>query len=175
MLRKFLRSAVSSLSLRRTPGANAVGRSAQSHLAVGVRHDTRGASAIEFAIIAPVFLAIVVGALKFGVAVSNRLLLNNGAAEGAMALALSRGTTAPYTTTTTAVTNGAGSLTSSSITVTVSINGSACTTDSSCASALTAGATGKVTATYPCDLTVMGVNYKGSSCSLSATSSVMIQ
>jgi len=137
--------------------------------------DRRGVSAIEFAIVAPVFLTICVGMLKFGVAIANNLMLNNAAAQGAMNLALSRGTTTPYSSTVTAVDNGASNLTASSITITVKINGTACSTDTACSSAMTSGATGTVKATYPCDMTVMGVKYLGSTCTLSAQSAVMIQ
>jgi Flp pilus assembly protein TadG len=141
----------------------------------GIRRDGRGVSAVEFAIIAPVFLTICTGMLKFGIAINNNLMLNNGAAQGAMNLALSRGTATPYTTTTTAVSNGASGLVAGSITTTVKINGTACTSDSTCTTALVAGATGTVAATYPCDLTVMGVKFMGSTCTLNASSAVMIQ
>ena len=54
--------------------------------------------------------------------------------------------------------------------------GTACTTDTACKDALgtAAGATAQVTVSYPCDLSVMGINYKPS-CTLSATSSQMVQ
>lgn len=133
-----------------------------------------GVSAIEFAIVAPAVLAIGIGMLKFGIAMSHYMLLNNAAAQGALTLALARGTTAPYTSTGTAITNAAPSLTSGSITKTTTINGTACTTDSGCASAMVAGQTARVTLSYPCDLTVMGINFKPG-CTLSARSSQMIQ
>ncbi len=133
-----------------------------------------GVSAIEFAIVAPVLLAIGIGMLKFGVAMQHYLLVTNAAAQGAMTMALSRGTASPYTSTTTAITNAAPGLTSGSITTTVTINGTACTTDSGCAAALSAGATATVRVSYPCDLSVMGVNYKAN-CSLSSQSAQMVQ
>lgn len=134
----------------------------------------RGVSAIEFAVVAPVVLTIGIGMLKFGVAMTHYMLLNNAAAQGALALALSRGTTSPYTTTGTAITNAAPSLTSGSVTKTMTINGTACTTDSGCASSMVAGQTARVTLSYPCDLTVMGIDFKPG-CTLSAQSSQMIQ
>ncbi len=133
-----------------------------------------GVSAIEFAIVAPAVLTIGIGMLKFGIAMTHYMLLNNAAAQGALTLALARGTAAPYTSTGTAITNAAPSLASASITKTTTINGTACTTDTGCASAMVAGQTASVTLAYPCDLTVMGINFKPG-CTLSAKSSQMIQ
>jgi Flp pilus assembly protein TadG len=136
--------------------------------------DTCGAAAVELALTLPVFLAIAIGTLKFGVAMSQYLTLNNAAAQGAMAFALSRGTSNPYTTTTTAITNAAPNLTSGSVTKTLRVSGTACTTDTACQTALVAGATASVTVSYPCDLSVLGVNFK-SSCTLSSTAAQMVQ
>ncbi|HEY6981081.1 TadE/TadG family type IV pilus assembly protein [Reyranella sp.] len=142
---------------------------------VQISRDTGGVSAIEFAIVAPVFVALVTGMLKFGIALSHYLILTSAAAQGAMTLALSRGTSTPYTTTTTAITNAAPSLTSSSITITTRINGTACSDDSGCSTALVAGQSAQVTLTYPCDLTVMGINYKSGGCTLSASTAQIVQ
>jgi Flp pilus assembly protein TadG len=136
--------------------------------------DRRGVSAIEFAIAAPVVLTIGVGIMKFGLAISQYLMLTNAAAQGATTFALSRGTTTPYTSTGTAITNAAPSLTAASITKTLKVNGTACATDSACQSALAAGATALVITSYPCDLTVMGFNFK-SGCTLTAQSAQMVQ
>ncbi len=134
----------------------------------------RGVSALEFAIAAPVVLMIGIGLLKFGVAMSQYIALTNAAAQGASTFALSRGTTAPYTSAKTAISGAAANLASGSITTTVKVNGAACTTDSGCSALLVAGATALVKTTYPCDLKVMGVDYKPS-CTLSAQSAQMVQ
>jgi Flp pilus assembly protein TadG len=136
--------------------------------------DTCGAAAVELALTLPVFLTLAIGTLKFGVAMSQYLTLNNAAAQGAMSFALSRGTSNPYTTTTTAITNAAPNLASGSLTKTLKVNGTACTTDTACQTALVAGATASVTVSYPCDLSVLGVNFK-SSCTLSSTAAQMVQ
>lgn len=136
--------------------------------------DRRGVSAIEFAITAPFMLAISIGMLKFGVAMSHYLMLTNAAAQGATTFGLSRGTATPHASTVTAMNNAAPSLTASSITKTLRINGTACTDDSGCSALLTSGATATVVATYPCDLTVMGVDFKPS-CTLTAQSAQMVQ
>ena len=139
-----------------------------------VKND-EGVSAIEFAIISPVLLTIVLGVFQFGIAMNQYLNLTNAAAQGALTLALSRGTTTPYTATTAAITAAAPNLATAQTTITVRINGVACTNDTSCSAALVAGQAALVRATYPCNLTVMGVNYAPNGCTLSAQSAQMIQ
>jgi Flp pilus assembly protein TadG len=136
--------------------------------------DARGVSALEFAILAPVFLTMMFGTLQFGIAMNHHMVLTNAAAKGAMTLALSRGTSTPYATTTTAITNAAPSLTAGQISITVKVNGVACATDAACSTILVAGQPALVKATYPCDLTVMGVNY-APSCTLRAETAQMVQ
>ena len=139
-----------------------------------VKND-EGVSAIEFAIIAPVLLTIMLGIFQFGIAMNQYLNLTNAAAKGALTLALSRGTTTPYTATTTAITAAAPNLVPAQTTITVRINGVACTNDATCSAALVAGQPALVRATYPCNLVVMGVNYAPNGCTLSAQSAQMIQ
>jgi len=139
-----------------------------------VKND-EGVSAIEFAIISPVMIMIMTGIFQFGVAMNHYLNLTNAAAQGALTLALSRGTTTPYTSTRAAITAAAPNLVPAQTTVTVKINGVACTTDATCSAALVAGLPALVKATYPCNLTVMGHNYAPSGCNLSAQTAQMIQ
>jgi Flp pilus assembly protein TadG len=134
-----------------------------------------GVTAIEFAIISPVLLTMLLGMFQFGSAMNNYMVLTNAAAKGALTIALSRGTTTPYTTTKSAITAAAPNLTSTSITTTVTINGTACTTDSACTTALVAGVSAVVKTTYPCNLTVMGINYAPSGCTLKAQTAQMVQ
>jgi Flp pilus assembly protein TadG len=134
-----------------------------------------GVSAIEFAILSPVLLLIVTGIFKFGVAMNHSLSLTNAVAQGALTLALSRGTTTPYSSTTGAIGAAAPNLVPAQTTITVKINGTACTSDATCVTMMIAGQTAVVKATYPCDLTVMGHNYAPSSCNLSAQTAQMIQ
>jgi Flp pilus assembly protein TadG len=139
-----------------------------------VKND-EGVSAIEFAIIAPVLLTIVLGVFQFGIAMNQYLNLTNAAAQGALTLALSRGTTTPYTATTTAIAAAAPNLAAAQTTITVKINGVACTNDATCSAAMVAGLPALVKATYPCNLVVMGVNYAPNGCTLNAQSAQMIQ
>ena len=112
--------------------------------------DQRGVTVLEFAIAAPVMLALAVGTFKFGAAMMHHVVLTNAAAQGALTLALSRGTTSPYTLTTTAINNAAF------------------------AALMSAGVTAVVRTTYPCDLSVLGINYK-SGCTISAQTAQMVQ
>jgi Flp pilus assembly protein TadG len=134
-----------------------------------------GVSAIEFAFISPIMLAVMIGIFQFGIAMNQYLNLTNAVAQGALTLALSRGTTTPYTATTSAISSAAPNLTPAQTTITVRINGTACTTDATCSAALVAGQPAFVRATYPCNLTVMGVNYRPGGCTLSAQTTQMIQ
>ena len=136
--------------------------------------DRRGVTILEFAIAAPVMLALAIGTFKFGAAMMHHVVLTNAAAQGATTLALSRGTATPYTSTTTAITNAASTLTAASITTTVTINGTACSTNAACVALMTAGVTAIVRTTYPCDLSVLGINYKPS-CTISAQTAQMVQ
>ena len=140
-----------------------------------VLRNVDGVSAIEFAIISPVLLTILLGIFQFGSAMNDYLVLTNAAAKGALTMALGRGTAAPYTTTISAINAAAPNLTPSSITTTVTVNGTACATDSACSTALVAGVSAVVKTTYPCNLTVMGINYAPSGCTLKAQTAQMVQ
>ena len=125
--------------------------------------DRSGAPAVEFALIAPLLLMLIMGIIQFSITLNNYIELTEAVRTGARNLAISRAMSAatPYTTTVADIGASAGNLTASNITVTLSVNGTACTTDSGCLTALStaAGQTATVTATYPCSLTVMGVNF----------------
>ncbi len=56
---------------------------------VGRRHEDRGAAAVEFALVAPVFIALLFGIISFGWMLSYRQSISQGAAEGARVLAVS--------------------------------------------------------------------------------------
>lgn len=136
--------------------------------------DNRGTPAIEFAIAAPVLLLIIVGGLKFGIAMQQHIGLTNAASQAATVFAFSRGNATPYTRTTTAITNAAPSLRASSLTTTLKVGGAACASDAACKALLVQGASAQVEITYPCDLAVLGVNYFAR-CTLTGKSTQMVQ
>jgi Flp pilus assembly protein TadG len=138
--------------------------------------ERRGATAVEFALVLPLLLMILFGIVQFGITFNNYIQLTDAVRVGARNLAVSRTSSTPYSTTTSAITSSAPTLTAASISPTVTINGTACTSDSTCKTAMStaAGLPASVTATYPCNLVVMGVNY-GPGCTLSATTTEMIE
>ena len=138
-------------------------------------NDSTGVSAIEFAIISPVLLTILLGIFQFGSAMNDYLVLTNAAAKGALTIALGRGTATPYTTTISAITAAAPNLTAANITTTVTINGTACSSDAACTTPLVAGVSAVVLTTYPCNLTVMGVDYAPHGCTMRAQTAQMVQ
>lgn len=136
----------------------------------------RATAALEFGLLAPVLLMIVIGISLFGIVLNNYLIITSAAAQGAMTLALTRGTTTPYSTTTTAINSAAMTLNTSNLVVTMTVNGSACTSDATC-QALT-GSPGKsvvVSITYPCNLTILGISYGGATCRIGTQSAQVLQ
>jgi Flp pilus assembly protein TadG len=126
-----------------------------------VARDESGTTAIEFAILAPVLCLLLIGIIQTSIVMNNWVELNYGVRAASRVLAQGRGSATPYTSAQTVLFNAATNLTSSSITFTVSVAGASCAADSGCSTALTAAVGGSlvVTASYPCDMTIMGVNY----------------
>jgi Flp pilus assembly protein TadG len=140
--------------------------------------DRSGAQAVEFALIAPLLLTLIMGIIQFSITLNNYIELTEGVRTGARNLAISRAmaSATPYTSTVSDISASAGNLTAGSISVTVNVNGTACTTDSGCSTALStaAGQTASVSATYPCNLQVMGVNFL-SGCTLRSQTSDLVE
>ena len=140
--------------------------------------DHSGAQAVEFALIAPLLMVLIMGIIQFSITLNNYIELTEAVRTGARNLAISRAMSSatPYTTTVADIGASAGNLTASSITVTMSVNGTSCTSDSTCTTALStaAGDTAAVTATYPCNLTVMGVNFLPS-CTLQSQTADLVE
>lgn len=138
--------------------------------------DERGTSVVELAVILPVLLAIVMGIFTFGVALNNSLMLTQAVGNGAQLLAISRGQTTDPCATAVAAVSSAAPLLTQTITYTFVLNGTTYTGTSCTAGAanLLQGTQASVSATYPCNLTVYGVNY-APSCSLKAQTSELVQ
>ncbi len=106
----------------------------------------RGQAMVEFAIVAPILLLILMGIMQLGVVYNNWVTLTDAARAGARKAAVCRtGCTPDATTATvTAVKNSAADLNMASLGVTVT-------------STWAQGADATVTATYPWSINVMGV------------------
>jgi Flp pilus assembly protein TadG len=141
-----------------------------------------GALAVEFALLVPVFLLLVLGGVQFGLLIKNYVSLTNAVTVGAMQFAISRSATTPYTSTVSAIEAAAPTLTPGNLTITLSVNGTACSTDSTCASDLAAAAPSSgtiqpatVTVTYPCGTQLTWYNFWTSSCLLTSTMTEGVQ
>lgn len=117
--------------------------------------DQTGAVAVEFAILVPVVSFVLLGAFIFGIALNNYIQLTNAAEAGVNQLTLSRGDTTPYADTKSAIQNASPSLTQSSLTITLTVDGSTCSSDGTCQSVLSSasGKSANVRVTYPCPFT----------------------
>ena len=99
------------------------------------RERQSGAAVVEFALVLPVLFLVLFGAVQFGWLMNNYLALTNAASLGAHLLASERGYATPYTDTQRAILASTPAL-SSALTISMSVGGTSCTNDSTCASAL---------------------------------------
>lgn len=110
----------------------------------------RGIAAIEFALLVPPLLVIVLGMAQFGWLLGNYVMVANATSSAARYFAAQRGTTTPYSATKTQVNTSASYLSTGNLSITTYVNGTQCTSDSDCATALAsaAGDPATVTITY---------------------------
>jgi Flp pilus assembly protein TadG len=109
------------------------------------RKQQQGVAAVEFALVAPLLLLVLLGLAQFGWLLGNYVMVVNAASSGARYFASQRGTSTPYSSTQSQVSTSAALLNTSNLSVAMSVNGVACSTDSSCATELTsAGGTSAV-------------------------------
>ena len=116
-----------------------------------MQRDRRGVATLEFALVAPILFLVMFGTVKYGIVLSQYLTLTNATLMGARQFAFSAGVdAAPYTDAVSAVRTAAPNLTP--LVITTAVNGTGCSTDAGCATALS-GNIGKpvtVTASYSC-------------------------
>ena len=144
-----------------------------------------GASAVEFAFILPLLMLLFFMIVKCGYFFNNYVELANGVASGARQASVNRGSTTPYSTTIAAVDAGAPNLIASNITISITVNGTPCTSDTNAATKTTAantcqtafstaeGTEAVVTATYPCNLNVLWITISG--CTMSSSASQLVE
>jgi Flp pilus assembly protein TadG len=128
---------------------------------------TRGQALVEFAFTLPLLLMLLIGIIESGILLNNWVILTDAVRSGARELAISR---APGVDACTRAANrvqaAAIGLTAGSIVVTSTVVAS-CTS-------LTAGSDATLNATYPCDLSILGIDY-APGCNLRSTSTVRIE
>ena len=144
-----------------------------------VARDQAGTSAIEFAFIAPALMLLALGTVQFGLTINNYICLTEGVRTAGRQLAVSRGggsSGTPYQDTVNQIYLSAPSLTRANLTIQVSVNGTACSTDTTCLNALASaqGRPASVSATYPCDLSIMGHDF-APGCTLSSQTTERIE
>jgi Flp pilus assembly protein TadG len=141
----------------------------------------RGAALVEFALVAPVLLLIMLGTAQFGITLNQYVMLTNAVGVGGMQFAISRSDTTPYTDAVNAIKAAAPNLTPATLAagITLAVNGTTCTTDGTCQTLLTnnIGKPATVTATYPCSLSIGGgwYNFAPGGCTLSSQMTERVQ
>ena len=144
----------------------------------------RAQSLVEFALTVPVLLLVVTGIGAFGIAFNNYMMLTEATSVGARQLTVSRGqTTDPCNTFATAVYAAAPMLKTTSITFTISLNGSTYKGTSCSSGSTSTGAAGKmvlgtnavVTVTYPVSVVVYGMTIIPTGTLLTAQTTELMQ
>jgi len=141
-----------------------------------------GQTLLEFALCMPILLLIVTGIMTFGIALNNYVELTSAVNIGARRLAISRGQTTDPCATTAAVVYQASLLNSANLNFTFVLNGVTYSGATCSSTSITQGAAGnmvqgsaaQVRATYPCTLSIYGVNY-APSCTMTAQTTELIQ
>jgi Flp pilus assembly protein TadG len=115
--------------------------------------DHTGSALVEFAVVLPVLMFLILGLAQFGLIFYNYILVTNAAATGARQLSISRWDSNAYTDTVSAIDNSAAGL--SGLTITLSVDGTACASNSACYDALQSAPLPSSTATpWPSSVTV---------------------
>lgn len=135
-----------------------------------------GQALVEFALLLPFLVGILLAIVKFGIAVNNQDVLTNAVRVGSRTLAISRGDSDPCGKTARSIVSSASDLDPAKLVtqlfVSTAPDGNTYVNCSS--SGVLSGYNAKVTAKYPCDLVVVGVNFMPG-CSLSTTTVVRIE
>ena len=156
--------------------ARGIRRQARGH----ARYE-RGQATAEFALALPLLLTVIFGTLLFGIAFNNSEALTFATNTGAQQLSISRGITKdPCNTVYTVAASAAPQLHSSNIKFTIVLNGKtevSGATSPTCtggAADLVQSSNAQVTATYPCNLNIFGLN-PVPNCTLTAKTTVLVQ
>ncbi len=127
--------------------------------------DEEGQSLVEFALVAPILIAVLMGIFEFGIAFYNQLQLTQAVGQGALYLQqqdpANSGITDPCASAFTYIKNSAPSLNPNNITLTVTMGSNPPITGSSCSSDISEFAAEEpvtIQATYPCNITLFAVN-----------------
>jgi Flp pilus assembly protein TadG len=160
------------------PRVTALRRPARGWRRLGT--DRKGVAALETAAVMPVLLLILLGIVYTGILFNNFIELNNAVRVATRVVASSRPTTSgsgtPYSTALSTFEAAAPNLSLGTSNFTVSVNGTTCSADAACSTALYSaqGESAGVTGTYPCKLAFMGYTFIPS-CSITTTTAEEVQ
>ena len=118
----------------------------------------RGSTILEFAVVLPLLLLLVIGMFRFSILGYQYLTLNEATVAGAQEVSINRGTGLdPCALAVSAIKAAAVNLNPASLSVSISFNGGSAVTTGTCSpQALVAGQTINVAATYPCSVAIPG-------------------
>ena len=102
--------------------------------------DVSGTALIEFAFVMPLLMMMLVGMFMFGITIHDYISVTGAAEAGMLQLTVSRGSTTSWTNTTNVIYAAAPTLLRANLTVSVSVNGTACTSDATCVTAMSTAA-----------------------------------
>jgi Flp pilus assembly protein TadG len=142
------------------------------------RRGERGQSLVEFALILPILMLVLLGIFKCGVVYNNYIQLTNAVDVGARQFAEERGQASPCTDSGSDATNVATGLSTASMTLTMSETGTSSTyvypAGTGTCPTLSAGNSATVTGSYPCNLTIIGINFDPG-CALTVSATEIVQ
>jgi Flp pilus assembly protein TadG len=171
--------------------AGAISLSLGDRLRARLRHGDKGQSLVEFALVMPVLLAVLLAIFSLGIFLINYQTLTQAVNQGGMALQQVQGMAAqsdPCAVVSTAVLGSAGNLQTAGangiqLQIQIGTNpatGFSSATGFSCAGQSTyvqngQGVAATVNGTYPCLLATYGFKFFTSSCKLTATAQELMQ
>lgn len=117
-----------------------------------VVRDGTGAILVEFTLLLPALLLLLMGIFQFGLVFYNYIMVTNAAAAGARTFAYGRWDSNIYTDTAAAINSASSNL--SGLTIALSVNGTACASNSACQTALQNAYTAAVIPPEPVSVTV---------------------
>lgn len=118
-----------------------------------------GGAAVEFALVLPFLLLLLFGIIQFGLTLYHFEMLTGAVRTGSRQLAIDRGAATPLTDTLNEIYGSAASLAKGNLRIILKVNGTTCATDAACGGALASGLPVTVTASYPCNLTIIGFKF----------------
>jgi Flp pilus assembly protein TadG len=132
-----------------------------SRWSLGFARDCAGGPAIEFGLVLPFLVLLLVGMIEFGMTLNNFNMLTEAVRTGARQLSISRGSSTAYTDIVNQVHGSAASLIAANLSITLTVNGTQCGNDTTCGTALSnaQGEPAVIQGSYPCDLAFLSYNF----------------